>query len=178
MKGFNPTLGHIFQEPFITYHLLRAEDGAYESARWLRDGVRNALKAGVPVDPHVLLAVKLLQKGGLRRSRQVKGRGKRGKALGDHNQLLYAREMWKQIKLAGYTFRDAATEVAKNVKRDKSSVINAYYRFAKTNAAEYKVFIIELKRDYFDCPAIWKALAKNPAIVARQVDALSKLPSF
>ena len=116
MKGFNVTTGDAFEDPFITYHLQRAEAGDYDSARWLRDNVQKARKAGNDVDPYLLLCVKQMQKGGLRRSRRIKEHGKRGKGLGDHHQLLYAREMWKQIKLAGLTIREAAKRLRARAK--------------------------------------------------------------
>ena len=179
MKGFDSTGGHLFEEPFITYHLERAHAGDYDSARWLRDNLKNRLAAGTPVDLHVMFAVSQMRKGGLRRSRQKKGRGKRGKTVGDHHQLLFAREMWKQINLARLTIRGAAQHLSKPLLRSQSSVINAYYRFTKTKeATERRAFRVELSRDYLDYPETWEALATCPVILSRALKTLAKLPSF
>lgn len=146
-------------------------------APYLVGYVRMALKIGHHVDPLLLHFVKLLHPGGLRRALQKKGaRGERGLGLGDHYQLLLAREMWKQINLTGLSERRAAESVARRVYRSASAARNAYYRFTKTNkAADRRMLVIELKRDYLDNRAHWTELASDPLAVDV---ALTKLPSF
>ena len=179
MKGFDTTSGDPFKEPFIAYHLQRAKAGDYDSARWLRDNAKKALAAGTPVDPHIQFAAEQMRKGGLRKSLQQKKRGDRGKGLGDHNQMLSAREMWKQINLARLPIREAARIVSVCFSQSASSVINAYYRFAKTkDAEERRAFLVELSRDYQDHSANWGTLAKSPDILSHELEALTKLPSF
>lgn len=163
MKGFNAISGHTFDEPYITYHRLRAEAGDYDSARWLRDNVRAALKAGHHIHPYLLYLVEQMRKGGLRewvRSKGHKGHGKRGAGLGDSNQLTLAVETWKQIKLARRTVRKAADYAANRLNLTSSSAINAYYRFANSEV-ERRVFFYELSRDYIDSPDAWRNLAAN-----------------
>lgn len=153
LQKLDPGSEHPFVEPFIALHLQRAEAGNYESARWLRDNVQRSARERIAPEPHVSLWVKQMRKGDLRRSLQRKGlRGARGPALGDHRQLLLAREMWKQIHLAGRT-TDAAAEA---VGKGRSSALAAYYRFMKP--PERRVLDFELARDCRDDPEGWIAL--------------------
>lgn len=149
-----------FEEPFIAYHLNEALEGNYESARWLRDNARRAMNAGRSIDPILRLELHRMRKGGLRKAVRRKPRGKRGKARGDQNQLLLAREMWKLRRLAGFTMRQAADRVAGVFHRSSSSAISGYYRFT-CRPDDRRDLLIELKCDYLACPESWAALART-----------------
>ena len=143
----------------VTYHVQRAKAGTYDSARWLNDNLRAADSDGRPVDPVVRLLVPQMQKGGLRKSRRMRERGKRGHGrLGDL-QLFLAREMWKQHKLAACSIVRAADKVAATAHRSCSYVRNAYYRFQR--GAERRLLYYELTRDFIDDPQGWRALARR-----------------
>jgi len=151
MKGFNKTAGHPFEEPFITMHLEDAQNGNFEARQWLKRNVKKALKEGLPVDPHVLFYLKEMTKGGLRKSAQIKGRGKRGVALGEHNQLRQAAEMFKQIKISGSTVLQAAQNVAARLHCSESSARNAYYKYIG-DAQNEKDLFVQLDMDCIDNP--------------------------
>lgn len=160
-----------FGPPYIGWHLQEAENGNHESARWLKDNVRAAERSGIEVDPYALWAVtdgfvRQMIKGGLRNNARRKGQvGKRGKSeFGDHNQLLFAREMWKYLHLvAGATNRKAQLHVCRTVRSSplpsKRAARNAYYRFTK--GPERRVLLAELSRDYVDQPETWLALCPD-----------------
>lgn len=151
MKGFNKTDGHPFEEPFISMHLEDAENGDFEARQWLKSNVKEALKEGRPVDPHVRLSLEEMKKGGLRKSAQIKGRGKRGAALGEHNQLRQAAEMFKHIRISGCTVRQAEQNVASRLNCSESSARNAYYNHTG-NAQNEKDLFVQLAMDCIDNP--------------------------
>jgi hypothetical protein len=151
MKGFDPTAGHPFGEPFITYHVQRARGGDYDSARWLRDNIRAADKDGRPVDPAIRFLVDKWRTGGLRKAMRLKERGKRGAALGDHRQLLLAREMWKQVDLARVPITKAAADIARRYTYSYSKATAAYYRFTRQSQADRRALCFELSRHIVDC---------------------------
>ena len=146
MKGFNKTAGHPFEEPFITMHLEDAENGDFDARQWFNKNVKKALKEGLPVAPHVLFSLKEMKKGGLRKSAQIKGRGKRGSAMGEHNQLRQAAEMFKHVLIGGYTLRQAAQNVASLLNCSDSSARNAYYKHMG-NAQNKKILFVQLAMD-------------------------------
>lgn len=170
--------GHPFEEPFLTYHVQRAKAGDYNSARWLRYNARKAQTAGIPVDPYVNLLIVLMRSGGgpraWARKQRPKRKGQRGAGLGDHNQLLFAREVWKRIHLSGLTVENAVDKVRKCFDLESPyGVRNAYYRFARaSNAPDRRVFLVELKRNFLDQHNQLRRLAQ------RLNSILNKLSSF
>ncbi|GEM_PF-4743942 len=160
-----------FEPPFINWHLNEAENGNHESARWLKVNVRAAMRAGAAIDAYALFAVekgfvKEMTKGGLRNNGMRKGQiGKRGKSeLGDHNQLLFAREMWKHLNLMlNSTNIKAQDYVCRMVKSrpqlTPTAAKNAYYRFTK--GSDRLILMAELSRDYLSHPETWRKLCPD-----------------
>ena len=158
----------------VTYHRERAEAGNHYSARWLRDNIRSADRDGRSVDPYVRFAVEQMRKGALRKSRRMKGRGKRGASLGNHNQLLLAREMWKQRYLRKYLVSRAAMEVVRAFpKVANDSAINAYYRGQRN--AKRRTLYFELVRDFNDDRDGWRTLARSDERLESALRALQRL---
>lgn len=161
------------EHTLTTYHIRRAEAGDHDSARWLRDNIWRADRDGRPVDPYVRLLVRRMRKGGLRKSRRVKKRGQRGPGLGEHRQLLLAREVWKHRHLAGCTPVGAADKVAIAFQAAYESARNAYYRFQR--GANRRVLCIELARDFADDQEGWRALARSDDRLENALRTLQRL---
>jgi hypothetical protein len=167
VMGFDKTTGRTFDGAFISLHLQDAEKGDYESACWLRDNVNEALKKGNYVDPYLAFFIQDMVKGGLLkncRKLSKKNTGERSATLGEHNQLLIAREMWKYLNLVdGSTNRQAQENVCET--RCVSPIPsldmarNSYYRFEA--GPERHILLIELTRDYSDNADSWYRLCPD-----------------
>lgn len=169
MKGFDETARHPFEAPYIHYHLAEAEDGSQESTEWLLDNLRRVLgdkarylveakcyadDAGCCIDEFDCWRIEQLRVGGSRRARQKRGQqGQRGPGFGEHVQLRMAAEMWKEHHLLNRPLREAAdhvndmfTQNNPQVRRTRSSPINAYYRFTKPD--EFRTLCMQLAFDF------------------------------